>query len=107
MPESMKDHQKRNKMVSYIYYVSVCINVNVCVHMSVHMRRDPTKVLGIFNLSLYLPLRQGLFLNPRLKFLGSAGNGGSPSDLFPSDLGYRCSQDVAVVTWVLVSALTH
>lgn len=71
MPESMKDRQERNKMVSFIYYVSVCINVNVCVHMSVHMRRDPTKV---FNLSLYLPLRQGLFLNPRLKFLDCAGN---------------------------------
>lgn len=68
MPESMKDHQERSILVSFIYYVSVCINVNVCVHMSVHMRRDPKRVLGVFYLSLSLPLRQGLFLNPRLKF---------------------------------------
>lgn len=101
MPESMKDHQERSILVSFIYYVSVCINVNVCAHMSVHMRRDPKRVLGVFYLSLSL---QGL------NFLGCAGNWGSPSDhqsLFPSDLGYRYSQNVALVTWALVSALTH
>lgn len=68
MLESMKDHQERNILVSFIYYVSVYINVNLCVHMSVHMRRDPKRVLGIFYLSLSLSLSQGLFLNPRLKF---------------------------------------